>query len=96
MGDVGALALGAALGTVAVIVRQEIVLFLMGGLFVMEALSVMIQVTSFKLTGKRVFRMAPLHHHFELKGWKETQVVVRFWIVTMMLVLIGLSTLKLR
>ncbi|VEB45755.1 Phospho-N-acetylmuramoyl-pentapeptide-transferase [Chromobacterium violaceum] len=87
---------GAALGTVAVIVRQEIVLFLMGGLFVMEALSVMIQVTSFKLTGKRVFRMAPLHHHFELKGWKETQVVVRFWIVTMMLVLIGLSTLKLR
>nr|WP_205692540.1 MULTISPECIES: phospho-N-acetylmuramoyl-pentapeptide-transferase [Chromobacterium] len=96
MGDVGALALGAALGAVAVIVRQEIVLFLMGGLFVMEALSVMIQVTSFKLTGKRVFRMAPLHHHFELKGWKETQVVVRFWIVTMMLVLIGLSTLKLR
>ena len=96
MGDVGALALGAALGAVAVIVRQEIVLFLMGGLFVMEALSVMIQVASFKLTGKRVFRMAPLHHHFELKGWKETQVVVRFWIVTMMLVLIGLSTLKLR
>ncbi|WP_434631112.1 phospho-N-acetylmuramoyl-pentapeptide-transferase [Chromobacterium sp. CV08] len=96
MGDVGALALGAALGTVAVIVRQEIVLFFMGGLFVMEALSVMIQVGSFKLTGKRVFRMAPLHHHFELKGWKETQVVVRFWIVTMMLVLIGLSTLKLR
>ncbi|MEN2427423.1 phospho-N-acetylmuramoyl-pentapeptide-transferase [Chromobacterium vaccinii] len=96
MGDVGALALGAALGAVAVIVRQEIVLFLMGGLFVMEALSVMIQVSSFKLTGKRVFRMAPLHHHFELKGWKETQVVVRFWIVTMMLVLIGLSTLKLR
>ncbi|WP_024301054.1 phospho-N-acetylmuramoyl-pentapeptide-transferase [Pseudogulbenkiania sp. MAI-1] len=96
MGDVGALALGAALGTVAVIVRQEIVLFIMGGLFVMEALSVMIQVASFKLTGKRVFRMAPLHHHYELKGWKETQVVVRFWIITMMLVLAGLSTLKLR
>lgn len=96
MGDVGALALGAALGTVAVIVRQEIVLFIMGGVFVMEALSVMIQVGSFKLTGKRVFRMAPLHHHYELKGWKETQVVVRFWIITMMLVLAGLSTLKLR
>ncbi len=96
MGDVGALALGAALGTVAVIVRQEIVLFIMGGVFVMEALSVMIQVTSFKLTGRRVFRMAPLHHHFELKGWKETQVVVRFWILTMMLVLAGLATLKLR
>ncbi|MCL6264119.1 phospho-N-acetylmuramoyl-pentapeptide-transferase [Craterilacuibacter sp. RT1T] len=96
MGDVGALALGAALGTVAVIVRQEVVLFIMGGLFVVEALSVMIQVGSFKLTGKRVFRMAPLHHHYELKGWKETQVVVRFWIVTMMLVLAGLSTLKLR
>ena len=96
MGDVGALALGAALGTVAVIVRQEIVLLIMGGLFVMEALSVMIQVASFKLTGKRVFRMAPLHHHYELKGWKETQVVVRFWIITMMLVLVGLSTIKLR
>ena len=96
MGDVGALALGAALGTVAVIVRQEIVLLVMGGVFVMETLSVMIQVASFKLTGKRVFRMAPLHHHFELKGWKETQVVVRFWIITMMLVLFGLSTLKLR
>ena len=96
MGDVGALALGAALGTVAVIVRQEIVLFIMGGVFVMEALSVMIQVASFKLTGKRVFRMAPLHHHFELKGWKETQVVVRFWIITMLLVLAGLATLKLR
>jgi phospho-N-acetylmuramoyl-pentapeptide-transferase len=96
MGDVGALALGAALGTVAVIVRQEIVLFIMGGLFVVEALSVMIQVGSFKLTGKRVFRMAPLHHHYELKGWKETQVVVRFWIITMMLVLAGLSTIKLR
>lgn len=96
MGDVGALALGAALGTVAVIVRQEIVLFIMGFVFVMEALSVMLQVASFKLTGRRLFRMAPLHHHFELKGWKETQVVVRFWIVTMMLVLAGLATLKLR
>lgn len=96
MGDVGALALGAGLGTVAVIVRQEIVLFIMGGVFVVEALSVMIQVASFKLTGKRVFRMAPLHHHYELKGWKETQVVVRFWIITMLLVLAGLATLKLR
>jgi phospho-N-acetylmuramoyl-pentapeptide-transferase len=96
MGDVGALALGAALGTVAVVVRQEIVLFIMGGVFVVETVSVMLQVASFKLTGKRIFRMAPLHHHYELKGWKETQVVVRFWIITMMLVLVGLSTLKLR
>ncbi len=96
MGDVGALALGAALGTIAVIARQEIVLFIMGGVFVMETLSVMLQVASFKLTGKRIFRMAPLHHHYELKGWKENQVVVRFWIITMMLVLVGLSTLKLR
>ena len=97
MGDVGALALGAALGTVAVIVRQEIVLFIMGGLFVAEALSVMLQVTYFRATGgKRIFRMAPLHHHYELGGWKETQVVVRFWIITLMLVLFGLSTLKLR
>jgi len=96
MGDVGALALGAALGTVAVIVRQELVLAIMGGVFVIEAVSVMIQVASFKLTGKRVFRMAPLHHHYELKGWKETQVVVRFWIITMLLVLLGLATLKLR
>ncbi|TCV83022.1 phospho-N-acetylmuramoyl-pentapeptide-transferase [Sulfurirhabdus autotrophica] len=96
MGDVGALALGAALGAVAVIVRQEIVLFIMGGVFVVETLSVMLQVASFKLTGKRIFRMAPLHHHYELKGWKETQVVVRFWIITMLLVLFGLSTLKLR
>ena len=96
MGDVGALALGAALGTIAVIVRQEIVLFIMGGVFVVETLSVVLQVASFKLTGKRIFRMAPLHHHYELKGWKENQVVVRFWIITMMLVLIGLSTLKLR
>ena len=96
MGDVGALALGAALCVVAVIVRQELVLFIMGGVFVVEAVSVMIQVASFKLTGKRVFRMAPLHHHYELKGWKETQVVVRFWIITMLLVLVGLATLKLR
>jgi len=96
MGDVGALALGAALGTIAVIVRQEIVLFIMGGVFVVETLSVMLQVASFKLTGKRIFRMAPLHHHYELKGWKENQVVVRFWIITMMLCLVGLSTLKLR
>ncbi|WP_028455644.1 phospho-N-acetylmuramoyl-pentapeptide-transferase [Chitinilyticum litopenaei] len=96
MGDVGALALGAGLGIVAVIVRQEIVLLIMGGVFVVEALSVMIQVASFKMTGKRVFRMAPLHHHYELKGWKETQVVVRFWIITMLLVLAGLATLKLR
>ncbi len=96
MGDVGALALGAALGAIAVIVRQEIVLFIMGGVFVVETLSVVLQVASFKLTGKRIFRMAPLHHHYELKGWKENQVVVRFWIITMMLVLVGLSTLKLR
>ena len=97
MGDVGALALGAAMGTIAVIVRQEIVLFIMGGLFVAEAMSVMVQVLYFKYTGgKRIFRMAPLHHHYELSGWKETQVVVRFWIITIMLVLFGLSTLKLR
>ncbi|NMG33417.1 phospho-N-acetylmuramoyl-pentapeptide-transferase [Azoarcus sp. TTM-91] len=97
MGDVGALALGAALGTMAVIVRQEIVLFIMGGLFVAETLSVMVQVLYFKASGgKRIFRMAPLHHHYELSGWKETQVVVRFWIITLMLVLFGLSTLKLR
>ncbi len=97
MGDVGALALGAALGTVAVVVRQEIVLFIMGGVFVVETLSVMIQVAYFKFSGgKRIFLMAPLHHHYELKGWKETQVVVRFWIITIMLVLFGLSTLKLR
>ncbi|MEY3202656.1 MAG: hypothetical protein RIR70_2206 [Pseudomonadota bacterium] len=97
MGDVGALALGAALGTVAVVVRQEIVLFIMGGLFVAETVSVMMQVLYFKWSGgKRIFRMAPLHHHYELGGWKETQVVVRFWIITIMLVLFGLSTLKLR
>ncbi|MDQ5906669.1 MAG: phospho-N-acetylmuramoyl-pentapeptide-transferase, partial [Pseudomonadota bacterium] len=97
MGDVGALALGGALGTVAVIVRQEIVLAIMGGVFVAETLSVAAQVLYFKFTGgKRIFRMAPLHHHYELGGWKETQVVVRFWIITIMLVLFGLSTLKLR
>jgi phospho-N-acetylmuramoyl-pentapeptide-transferase len=96
MGDVGALALGAALGTIAVIVRQEVVVFIMGGVFVMETLSVIIQVASFKLTGKRVFRMAPIHHHFELKGWPEPRVIVRFWIITVILVLIGLATLKLR
>ncbi len=96
MGDVGALALGAALGTVAVITRQEIVLFIMGGVFVVETLSVVIQVLSFKLTGKRVFRMAPIHHHFELKGWPEPRVIVRFWIITVVLVLVGLATLKLR
>ncbi|TFW10179.1 phospho-N-acetylmuramoyl-pentapeptide-transferase [Oxalobacteraceae bacterium OM1] len=102
MGDVGALALGGALGTIAIIVRQEVVLFIMGGIFVVETLSVMLQVSYFKYTkkrfgvGRRILLMAPLHHHFEQKGWKETQVVVRFWIVTMMLVLFGLSTLKLR
>ena len=93
---VALLALGAVLGVIAVIVRQEIVLFVMGGVFVLETVSVMLQVASFKLTGKRIFRMAPLHHHFELKGWKENQVVVRFWIITIILVLLGLSTLKLR
>ncbi|MCD2449051.1 phospho-N-acetylmuramoyl-pentapeptide-transferase [Methylicorpusculum oleiharenae] len=96
MGDVGALALGGALGVLAVLVRQEIVLVIMGGIFVMETLSVMIQVASFKMTGKRVFRMAPIHHHFELKGWPEPRVIVRFWIITFILVLVGLSTLKLR
>ena len=96
MGDVGALALGAALGTVAVIIRQEFVLVIMGGLFVMEALSVMLQVGWYKRTKKRIFLMAPIHHHYEQKGWKETQVVVRFWIITIILVLIGLSSLKLR
>jgi phospho-N-acetylmuramoyl-pentapeptide-transferase len=96
MGDVGALSIGAALGTIAVIVRHEIVFFLMAGVFVMETVSVIVQVTSFKLTGKRVFRMAPLHHHFELKGWPEPRVIVRFWIITMVLVLFGLATLKLR
>jgi len=96
MGDIGALSLGAALGAVAVVVRQEIVLAIMGGVFVVETLSVMIQVASFKLTGKRVFRMAPLHHHFELKGWAEPKVIVRFWIITVILVLIGLASLKIR
>ena len=96
MGDIGALALGAALGVIAVVVRQEIVLAIMGGVFVVETLSVMIQVASYKLTGKRVFRMAPLHHHFELKGWAEPKVIVRFWIITVILVLIGLASLKIR
>jgi phospho-N-acetylmuramoyl-pentapeptide-transferase len=96
MGDIGALALGAALGIVAVIVRQEIVLFVMGGVFVMECVSVILQVASYKLTGKRIFRMAPIHHHFELKGWAEPKVIVRFWIISVILVLVGLATLKVR
>ncbi|MEN8179048.1 MAG: phospho-N-acetylmuramoyl-pentapeptide-transferase [Pseudomonadota bacterium] len=96
MGDVGALALGAALGVVAVAVRQELVFFIMGGVFVMETVSVMLQVASFKLTGRRIFRMAPLHHHFELKGWPEPRVIVRFWIITVILVLVGLASLKIR
>ena len=96
MGDVGALALGASLGVVAVIVRHEIVLFIMGGLFVLETVSVILQVVSFRLTGKRIFRMAPIHHHFELKGWPEPRVIVRFWIISVILVLAGLATLKIR
>lgn len=96
MGDVGALALGAALGVVAIVVRQELVLLVMGGVFVMETVSVILQVASFKLTGRRIFRMAPLHHHFELKGWPEPRVIVRFWIITVILVLVGLATLKIR
>lgn len=96
MGDVGALALGAALGVIAIVTRHEIVFFIMAGIFVAETLSVILQVASFKLTGKRLFRMAPLHHHFELKGWPEPRVIVRFWIITVMLVLFGLATLKLR
>ncbi len=96
MGDIGALALGAALGVVAVMVHQEIVLVVMGGVFVVETLSVILQVASFKLTGKRIFRMAPLHHHFELKGWPEPRVIVRFWIISLILVLVGLATLKIR
>jgi phospho-N-acetylmuramoyl-pentapeptide-transferase len=96
MGDVGALALGAALGVVAVLVRQEIVLLIMGGVFVMETVSVILQVGSYKLTGRRIFRMAPLHHHFELKGWPEPRVIVRFWIITVVLVLVGLASLKVR
>ncbi len=96
MGDVGALSIGASLGAVAIMVRQELVLFIMGGIFVLEAVSVIVQVGSFKLTGKRVFRMAPIHHHFELKGWPEPRIIVRFWIITVILVLVGLSTLKIR
>ena len=96
MGDIGALALGAAIGTVAVVVRQELVLVIMGGVFVMETVSVILQVVSFKLTGKRLFRMAPIHHHFELKGWPEPRVIVRFWIITVILVLFALATLKIR
>jgi phospho-N-acetylmuramoyl-pentapeptide-transferase len=96
MGDIGALALGAALGAIAVIVRQELVLVIMGGVFVIETVSVMLQVASFKLTGRRIFRMAPIHHHFELKGWPEPRVIVRFWIISVVLVLVGLATLKVR
>ena len=96
MGDVGSLSLGGALGTIAVLVRQELLLVVMGGVFVVEALSVILQVGSYKLRQKRIFRMAPIHHHFELKGWPEPRVIVRFWIITLMLVLIGLVTLKLR
>ena len=96
MGDVGALALGASLGVLAVIVRQELVLFIMGGIFVVETVSVVLQVASYKLTGRRIFRMAPLHHHFELKGWPEPRIIVRFWIITVILVLIGLASLKIR
>jgi len=96
MGDIGALALGAALGLVAVVVRQELVLFIMGGVFVIETVSVIIQVASYKMTGRRIFRMAPLHHHFELKGWAEPKVIVRFWIITVILVLVGLASLKIR
>ena len=96
MGDIGSLSLGAALGIIAVIIRQEIILIIMGGIFVVETLSVIIQVTSYKLTGRRVFRMAPLHHHYELKGWQEPKIIVRFWIITVILVLIGLASLKIR
>jgi phospho-N-acetylmuramoyl-pentapeptide-transferase len=96
MGDIGALALGAALGLVAVVVRQELVLLIMGGVFVVETVSVIIQVASYKMTGRRIFRMAPLHHHFELKGWAEPKVIVRFWIITVILVLVGLASLKIR
>ena len=96
MGDIGALALGAALGLIAVIVRQEVVVLVMGGVFVLETASVILQVASFKMTGKRIFRMAPIHHHFELKGWAEPKVIVRFWIISLLLVLAGLATLKVR
>ena len=96
MGDIGALSLGAALGIVAVVTRQELVLFIMGGVFVIETLSVILQVSSYKLTGKRIFKMAPLHHHYELKGWPEPRVIVRFWIITVILILVGLASLKIR
>ncbi|AWB68743.1 phospho-N-acetylmuramoyl-pentapeptide-transferase [Saccharobesus litoralis] len=96
MGDVGSLALGAALGVIAILVRQELILFIMGGVFVMETLSVILQVGSYKLRGERIFRMAPIHHHYELKGWPEPRVIVRFWIISLMLVLVGLATLKIR
>jgi phospho-N-acetylmuramoyl-pentapeptide-transferase len=96
MGDVGALAIGGAIGVIAVIVRQELVALVMGGIFVLETASVILQVASFKLTGKRLFKMAPIHHHFELKGWAEPKVIVRFWIISLLLVLAGLATLKLR
>ena len=96
MGDVGALALGAALGTVAIIVRQELAWAIVGGIFVMEAVSVMVQVGSFRLTGKRVFRMAPMHHHFELKGWPEPKIIVRFWIISVILALVAVASLKIR
>jgi phospho-N-acetylmuramoyl-pentapeptide-transferase len=96
MGDIGALALGAALGCVAVLVRQELVLLIMGGVFVIETLSVVVQVASYKLRGKRVFLMAPIHHHYELKGWPEPRIIVRFWIITVFLVLVGIATLKIR
>jgi phospho-N-acetylmuramoyl-pentapeptide-transferase len=96
MGDVGSLSLGGALGTVAILIKQELLLFAVGGLFVLEALSVILQVASFKLTGRRIFRMAPLHHHFELLGWKEPQIIIRFWIVAFMFALFSLTTLKLR
>ena len=96
MGDTGSLALGAALGTTAVITRHEIILIIIGGLFVAETISVILQVTGFKMTGKRIFRMAPLHHHFEKKGWPETRVVMRFWIISIVLALVGLASLKIR
>jgi phospho-N-acetylmuramoyl-pentapeptide-transferase len=96
MGDVGSLALGASLGVLAVMVREEVVFFIMGGIFVLETVSVILQVASFKLTGKRIFKMAPIHHHFELKGWAEPKIIVRFWIITLVLVMISLATLKLR
>ena len=96
MGDTGSLALGSALGSIAIIVKHEIVLAIIGGLFVLETLSVIVQVISFKLTGKRIFRMAPLHHHYEKKGWAEPTIVIRFWIITIVLALIGLATLKIR